>query len=189
MGRASFFAAALVLVLGLTALGLASVFFRGKDCSSHYRAGRSAYWRPMLDCYATCLPICFAVNASTILSIAFMFSCGNMKPAAATIPGVVISVRERGDGGNSIFRPLRQLVHHASFSLLAVCSFRTQFLGGRSCNPGVVARRLRHRLRCWRHRFFMCATSSRNPRQTGLPPLCQNFPPPQHIHWQENRPH
>ena len=80
------FAAALVLVLGLTALGLASVFFPWKGLFV-FVPGQAF---SVLAADAGLLRYLFAhlflaVNASTILSIAFMFSCGNMKPAAATI--------------------------------------------------------------------------------------------------------
>jgi len=80
------FAAVLVSVLGMMALGLASVFFPWKGLfvfvpgqafsvlSAGEGLGRYLFAHLFL-----------AVNASAILSVAFMFSCFNMKPAAATI--------------------------------------------------------------------------------------------------------
>jgi ABC-2 type transport system permease protein len=80
------FAAILVVVLGLTALSFARLLFPWKgmfvfapgQAFSVMSAGegmtRFAFSHLFL-----------AVNASAILSVAFMFSCFNMKPAAATI--------------------------------------------------------------------------------------------------------
>jgi len=80
------FAAALVLVLGGTALGLARVWF-------HW-GGMFVAWpgigfnvlsaETRIRLYAWSLAF-MALNASVALGVAFMFSCFNMKPAAATI--------------------------------------------------------------------------------------------------------
>ncbi len=81
-----FFALVLVLALGLTALGFASLLFPWKGMfvfvpgqafsvlSANEGLARFAFSHLFL-----------AVNASAMVSIAFMFSCFNMKPAAATI--------------------------------------------------------------------------------------------------------
>jgi ABC-2 type transport system permease protein len=80
------FAAVLVVVLGGTALGLASLFFPWGGMfvfvpgqafsvlSAEAGLGRFVLAHGFL-----------AVNAGVMLSVAFLFSCGNMKPAAATI--------------------------------------------------------------------------------------------------------
>lgn len=80
------FAATLVLALGAIALGFASVMFPWKGMfvfvpgqafsvfTANEGLARFAFSHLFL-----------AVNASAVLSIAFMFSCFNMKPAAATI--------------------------------------------------------------------------------------------------------
>jgi len=80
------FAVVLVLALGLTALGFASLLFPWKGMfvflpgqafcvlSAHEGLVRFA-----------CSHLFLAVNASVMMSVAFMFSCFNMKPAAATI--------------------------------------------------------------------------------------------------------
>ena len=80
------FATVLVLALGITALGTASIWFPWKGmfvfvpgrAFSVLSAGEGfmRFWFAHLF---------LAVNASVILSVAFMFSCFNMKPAAATI--------------------------------------------------------------------------------------------------------
>lgn len=80
------FAATLVLVLGVTALGFASFMFPWKgmfvfvpgQAFSVLGAGEGLAQFAFAHLF-------LAVNASAILSIAFMFSCFNMKPAAATI--------------------------------------------------------------------------------------------------------
>lgn len=81
-----FFAIVLVLSLGVAAVGLASLWFPWKGMfvflpgqafsvlTAHEGLARFAFSHLFL-----------AVNASAILSVAFMFSCFNMKPAAATI--------------------------------------------------------------------------------------------------------
>jgi ABC-2 type transport system permease protein len=84
------FATALVLMLGLIALGFARILFPwsgmfviqpGQAVFAVFSPGeglaRFAFSHLFL-----------AVNASAILSVAFMFSCFNMKPAAATILGL-----------------------------------------------------------------------------------------------------
>jgi ABC-2 type transport system permease protein len=80
------FAIVLVLMLGLTALGFASLLFPWKGMfvfvpgqafsvlSAHEGLVRFIFSHLFL-----------AVNASVMVSVAFMFSCFNMKPAAATI--------------------------------------------------------------------------------------------------------
>jgi ABC-2 type transport system permease protein len=80
------FAVVLVLMLGLTALGFASLLFPWKGMfvfvpgqafsvlSAHEGLVRFIFSHLFL-----------AVNASVMVSVAFMFSCFNMKPAAATI--------------------------------------------------------------------------------------------------------
>jgi ABC-2 type transport system permease protein len=80
------FAVVLVAALGLTALGFASLMFPWKGMfvfspgqafsvlSAHEGLVRFVFSHLLL-----------AVNASVMVSVAFMFSCFNMKPAAATI--------------------------------------------------------------------------------------------------------
>ncbi|MEI6197498.1 MAG: ABC transporter permease subunit [Verrucomicrobiota bacterium] len=80
------FAVVLVVALGLTALGFASLLFPWKGMfifvpgqafsvfSAHEGLLRFVFSHLFL-----------AVNASVMMSVAFMFSCFNMKPAAATI--------------------------------------------------------------------------------------------------------
>jgi ABC-2 type transport system permease protein len=80
------FAAVLVTVLGVTALGLARLFFPWQGLFV-FVPGQAF---SVLGANEGFLRYLFAhvflvVNASTVLSIAFMFSCFNMKPAAATI--------------------------------------------------------------------------------------------------------
>ena len=80
------FAAVLVLVLGGTALGFARLWFPWKgmfvfipgtvfNVLSASEGLKLYVWSHLL----------MTVNASVVLGIAFMFSCFNMKPAAATI--------------------------------------------------------------------------------------------------------
>lgn len=80
------FSAVLILVLGVTALGLARLFFPweglfvfvpGKAFS--VLAANEGFLRYLLA------HVFLVVNAGTILSLAFLFSCANMKPASATI--------------------------------------------------------------------------------------------------------
>ena len=80
------FAAVLVLVLGGTALGFARLWFPWKSMFvfvpgtlfNLLSAGEG------LKLYL-CSHLLMTLNASVVLGIAFMFSCFNMKPAAATI--------------------------------------------------------------------------------------------------------
>jgi ABC-2 type transport system permease protein len=80
------FAAVLVLALGVAALGLASVWFPWKGMFV-FSPGQAFSLLPageglMRFAFSH---LFLAVNASAMLSVAFMFSCFNMKPAAATI--------------------------------------------------------------------------------------------------------
>lgn len=81
------FSAALVLSLGAVALGFARLFFPWK---------MMFVFAPLLSTFSVFTPgdglalyvlshLFIVVNAITLLSVAFMFSCFNMKPAAATI--------------------------------------------------------------------------------------------------------
>jgi len=80
------FAMLLVLVLGVTALGAASILFPWKgmfvfvpgEAFSVLPAGEGLLRFAFAHIF-------LAINASAIMSVAFMFSCFNMKPAAATI--------------------------------------------------------------------------------------------------------
>ncbi|MGA2866910.1 MAG: ABC transporter permease subunit [Verrucomicrobiota bacterium] len=80
------FSAALVLVLGGTALGLARLWFpwRGMFVFAPGMVfnALSAAEGFKLYCYSH---LFLTLNASVVLGLAFMFSCFNMKPAAATI--------------------------------------------------------------------------------------------------------
>jgi ABC-2 type transport system permease protein len=80
------FAMVLVLVLGATALTFASVFFPWKGLFV-FIPGQAFSVLPAGEGLArfAFAHLFLAVNAGAILSIAFMFSCFNMKPAAATI--------------------------------------------------------------------------------------------------------
>jgi ABC-2 type transport system permease protein len=80
------FAAVLVTVLGVTALGLARLFFPWQGLfvfvpgqAFSVLSAHEGFFRYLFA------HVFLVVNASTVLSIAFMFSCFNMKPAAATI--------------------------------------------------------------------------------------------------------
>jgi len=80
------FAAVLVVVLGLTALGFASLLFPWKGMFVFAPGMAFSVLSPGEGLVRFAFSHLFlAVNASTILSVAFMFSCFNMKPAAATI--------------------------------------------------------------------------------------------------------
>lgn len=81
------FATILVLVLGVVALGFARLFFPWKGMF---------VFAPLASTFGIFQPgeglvfyvfshLFIVVNAVTLLSVAFMFSCFNMKPAAATI--------------------------------------------------------------------------------------------------------
>jgi ABC-2 type transport system permease protein len=80
------FAAILVTVLGLTALGLARLFFPWQGLFV-FVPGQAFSVLSASEGFVRYLSahVFLVVNASTVLSIAFMFSCFNMKPAAATI--------------------------------------------------------------------------------------------------------
>ncbi len=80
------FAFLLVLALGLTAMGFASLLFPWKGMFV-FAPGQAF---SVLTAHEGLVRFCFstlfmAVNASVMVSVAFMFSCFNMKPAAATI--------------------------------------------------------------------------------------------------------
>lgn len=80
------FAGILVVVLGLTALGFASLFFPWTGMFV-FVPGQSFSVLPAgegLAHYAFA-HLFLAINAVAIVTLAFMFSCFNMKPAAATI--------------------------------------------------------------------------------------------------------
>ena len=80
------FAAALVLVLGATALISARIWFPWKGMFVIWPGGLFNVLSADegLKLYI-CSHLSMAVNASVIVGLAFMFSCFNMKPAAATI--------------------------------------------------------------------------------------------------------
>ena len=80
------FAVVLVLMLGLTAMGFASLLFSWKGMfvflpgqAFNVLTSHEGLMRFILS------HLFLAVNASVMVSVAFMFSCFNMKPAAATI--------------------------------------------------------------------------------------------------------
>jgi ABC-2 type transport system permease protein len=80
------FAAVLVLVLGGTALGFACLWFPWKGMFV-FIPGQAFSALPAGEGLTRFIfsHLFLAVNASVMLSVAFMFSCFNMKPAAATI--------------------------------------------------------------------------------------------------------
>lgn len=80
------FAIVLVVVLGLTALFFARLCFawKGMFVFLPHEEFTILSVDEGLKRYI-CAQLLLAVNASTMLSVAFMFSCFNMKPAAATI--------------------------------------------------------------------------------------------------------
>lgn len=80
------FAAVLVLVLGGTALGFARMWFPWKGMFVFVPGQVFNVLSPGegFKLYL-CSHLFMMVNASVVLGIAFMFSCFNMKPAAATI--------------------------------------------------------------------------------------------------------
>jgi ABC-2 type transport system permease protein len=80
------FSAVLVSVLGATALGFACLWFPWKGMFV-FAPGMVFNVLPAGEGFALYLwsHLFLAVNASAILGLAFMFSCFNMKPAAATI--------------------------------------------------------------------------------------------------------
>jgi ABC-2 type transport system permease protein len=81
------FAAVLVLVLGFSALGLARIWFpwqgmfvfNPQEQVFNILGASQGFWLYLFS------HLFLALNASVILGLAFMFSCFNMKPAAATI--------------------------------------------------------------------------------------------------------
>jgi ABC-2 type transport system permease protein len=80
------FAALLVMVLGGTALGLARIWFPWAGMFVWMPDGGFSILSPTMGFELFLWSIGFmAVNASVAVSLAFMFSCFNMKPAAATI--------------------------------------------------------------------------------------------------------
>lgn len=80
------FAAVLVLVLGGTALGFAKLLFPWKGLFVFAPGMAFSVFSPDEGLARFIFAHLFlVVNASAILSVAFMFSCFNMKPAAATI--------------------------------------------------------------------------------------------------------
>jgi ABC-2 type transport system permease protein len=80
------FAAVLVLVLGVTALGFAKLLFPWKGMFVFAPGMAFSVFSPGEGLARFVFAHSFlVVNASAILSVAFMFSCFNMKPAAATI--------------------------------------------------------------------------------------------------------
>ncbi len=82
------FAAVLVLALGATALGFARLWFpwSGMFVFSVWPESIFAVLGPAegLKLYI-CSHLLMTLNATVVLGLAFMFSCFNMKPAAATI--------------------------------------------------------------------------------------------------------
>ena len=80
------FSTTLVLALGIIALGFARIWFPWKGMfvflprqAFDVLPAGEGFWRFAFS------HLFLAVNASAMLSVAFMFSCFNMKPAAATI--------------------------------------------------------------------------------------------------------
>jgi ABC-2 type transport system permease protein len=83
------FAVFLVLVLGMAALLMASLFFPWKGMFV-FIPGQMFSLLPMnegLTRFAIS-HLALAINSVVVVSVAFMFSCFNMKPAAATILGL-----------------------------------------------------------------------------------------------------
>ncbi|MGA2661703.1 MAG: ABC transporter permease subunit [Verrucomicrobiota bacterium] len=80
------FSAVLVLVLGATALGFARLWFPWKGMFV-FAPGMVFNALGAADGFKLycCSHLFLTVTASVVLSLAFMFSCFNMKPAAATI--------------------------------------------------------------------------------------------------------
>ncbi len=82
------FSAALVLALGGTALGLARLWFPWRSMFVFSAFPESVF--SLLSAgdglkHYLCSHILMALSASVVTGLAFMFSCFNMKPAAATI--------------------------------------------------------------------------------------------------------
>jgi ABC-2 type transport system permease protein len=82
------FAAVLVLVLGGTALGFARIWFPWRGMFM-FSAWPESIFNVLSASEGFKLYLCshllMTLNASVILGLAFMFSCFNMKPAAATV--------------------------------------------------------------------------------------------------------
>lgn len=80
------FAVVLVLMLGLTAMGFASLLFPWKGMFV-FSPGVAFSVLPAHEGLVRFIVshLFLAVNASVMVSVAFMFSCFNMKPSAATI--------------------------------------------------------------------------------------------------------
>ena len=82
------FAGTLVLALGCTALGFARLWFPWRGMFV-YSLWPEHIFNLLTPGHATQLYVCahllMTLNASAIVGLAFMFSCFNMKPAAATI--------------------------------------------------------------------------------------------------------
>lgn len=80
------FAGVLVLALGLTALGFASLLFPWQGMFVFWQGQEFSVLTAHEGLVRFISSLLFmAVNASVMVSVAFMFSCFNMKPAAATI--------------------------------------------------------------------------------------------------------
>jgi len=82
-----FFSAALVIVLGGTAVGLARIMFPWSGFFAYFPPGNVfSLFEPAegIKLYIVSHAL-IALNASVVLGLAFMFSCFNMKPAAASI--------------------------------------------------------------------------------------------------------
>jgi ABC-2 type transport system permease protein len=82
------FAGTLVLALGCTALGFARIWFPWRGMFV-YSLWPEHIFNLLPPGHATQLYLCahllMTLNASAVVGLAFMFSCFNMKPAAATI--------------------------------------------------------------------------------------------------------
>ena len=80
------FAVVLVLMLGLTAMGFASLLFPWKGMFVFAPGQAFAVLSAQEGLVRFVFSLSFmGVNASVMVSVAFMFSCFNMKPSAATI--------------------------------------------------------------------------------------------------------
>jgi len=90
------FSAVLVLVLGGTALGFARMWFPWKGMFV-FVPGQVFNVLSAADGFKLYIwsHLFMTLNASVVLGIAFMFSCFNMKPAAATIVGLSVILISR----------------------------------------------------------------------------------------------
>ena len=115
------FSAVLVLVLGATALGLARCWFpwRGMFVFAPGMVFNALSAGEGLKLYLYC-HLFLTVNASVILGLAFMFSCFNMKPAAATILALSFLFVNVVMEGIPFFEKYREwlLTHHFQVWLL-----------------------------------------------------------------------